>query len=103
MKRQTYEIASEMLYVALSWVHKTSLLYSCNLSNQICNKYISSLLRNGLLEKREDKFHTTKKGVQFIQTYQKLEGLWNNNVIPKIIQRSRIHKKRRLGFTLSLA
>jgi predicted transcriptional regulator len=102
-KRQSYAIASEILYTALSGVHKTRMMYSCNLSNEGCTKYINSLLRKRLLEKKEDRFHTTKRGIQFIETYQKLERLWEDNIIPKSIQRSRIHKKRQLGLALSLA
>ena len=76
MKRQTYAIASEILYAALSGVQKTRLQYSCNLGQEMCNKYISSLLGNGLLEKRYKEFYTTKKGIKFIETFQKLEDLW---------------------------
>ena len=77
MKRQAYTIASEMLYFALLGVNKTRLTYSCSLSHKRGEKYITTLLKNGLLEKKEDIFHTTKKGIQFLEIYQKLERLWN--------------------------
>jgi predicted transcriptional regulator len=76
VKRQPYAIVSEILHTALTDVNKTRLMYSCNLSYEMCDKYIGSLLRKGLLEKKEEVFHTTKKGIQFIQTYQKLKCLW---------------------------
>jgi predicted transcriptional regulator len=66
-----------MLYGALSGIQKTHLIYSCNLSHKMCKKYITTLLKNGLLEKKEDRFHTTKKGIIFLETYKKLEHLWN--------------------------
>lgn len=103
MKRQRYAIASEILYAALSGAKKSHLMYSCYLDHKRGEKYIKTLLKKGLLEKKEDRFHTTKKGIQFIETYQKLEHIWDNNLTPKIIQRTRNHKKRRLGFALSLA
>lgn len=66
-RRQSYTIASELLYTALSGVHKTRMMYSCNLSQEIGTKYINSLLRKRLLEKKGDRFHTTKRGIQFIE------------------------------------
>ena len=75
MKMQSYAVASEMPYVALSGIHKTRFMYSCNLSHKMCEKYVNILMKNRLLEKREDLFYSTKKGIQFLETYQKLEGL----------------------------
>lgn len=77
MKRQSYDLAGEMLYLALSGVKKTNFIYSCNLSFKICEKYIKILLGNGLLEKKGDCFLTTSKGIKFLETYQKLENFWN--------------------------
>lgn len=77
MKRQTYTILSEMLFVALTEIQKTRLAYSCKIRHEMCDKNITILLKNGLLEKKEDRFHTTKKGLQFIKIYQELEDLLN--------------------------
>ena len=77
MKRQSYDLAGEMLFFALSGVKKTNFIYACNLSSRICEKYISLLMGNGLLEKKGDYFHTTKKGIKYLETYQKLDSLWN--------------------------
>jgi len=77
MKRQPCTIASEMLYAAVEGVRKTHFISSCNLSYKVCEKYVAILLRDGLLEKKEDQFYTTEKGVQFIKTCQKLEHLWS--------------------------
>ena len=93
MRRSKYEILAEMIYVALSGVHKTSFINSCKISHKMCEKYIISLLKKGLLEEKDDRFHTTKKGIQFLETYQKLERLWDNNATLKIVQRAHIHKK----------
>lgn len=99
MIRSSYTIISEILYLALGGAHKTSLINSCKLSNKTCKKYITTLLEKGLLEKSGNRFHTTKKGIQFLETYQKLERLWDNNLKAKIVQRARIRKKKRLGLT----
>jgi len=77
MKRQSYDLAGEMLFLALSPVKKTNFIYACNLSFEIRDKYLKLLLGNGLLEKNGKYFHTTEKGIKFLETYQRLECLWN--------------------------
>ena len=77
MKRQSYDLAGEMLFLALSGVKKTSFIYACNLSFGMRDKYIKILLGNGLLKKNGAYFHTTEKGIKFLEMYQKLECLWN--------------------------
>jgi predicted transcriptional regulator len=69
----------------------------------MCQKYITNLLKKGLLEKKEDRFHTTKKGIKFVETYQKLELLSEKTLTSKILQRQRIRKKQKLGFATSFA
>ena len=73
MRRERFAIISEILYHALGGASKTSICDSCNLSTRIYGKYVAILLMNGLLEKNENLFYTTKKGKQFLTTYQKLE------------------------------
>ena len=77
MNRHSYDIAAEMLFLAFSGVKKTNFIYSCNLSFKIRDKYLRLLLENGLIEKKGDCFHSTQKGIRFLETYQKLECLWN--------------------------
>jgi predicted transcriptional regulator len=77
MKRQTYDLAAEMLFLALSDVKKTTFIYTCNMSLKLRDKYLKILLKNRLMEQKGDCYHTTQKGIEFIQNYQKLECLWN--------------------------
>ena len=77
MKRQSYDLAGEILFQALSGVKKSSFIYKCNLSFELRDKYIKLLLGNGLIEKKGNCFKTTQKGIEFLRTYQKLESLWN--------------------------
>jgi len=77
MKRQPYDVAAEILFLAMAGVKKTKILYSCNLSFTMCDKYIRLLLGNGLLEKKADSFYTTQKGIKYITAHQKIECLWN--------------------------
>jgi predicted transcriptional regulator len=102
MRRAFYTIMSEILYLGLGGVVKTNLINSCKISNKMCEKYITTLLEKGLFEKNGNHFHTTLKGIQFIETYQELERLWDINTAQKIAQRAAIRKKRRLGLASSL-
>jgi predicted transcriptional regulator len=102
-RRSAYAIMSELLYVAVSGVSRTFLINSCNIHYKVCEKYITTLLEKGLLEKRGNHFHTTKKGVQFLETYQELENLLDKNVVSKLIQHTRIRKKKRLGLASRFA
>lgn len=77
MKRQSFAIASEMLYSAIGGVRKTHFVHSCNLSTKLCEKYIQLLLKKRFLEKKEDQFKTTEKGIQFLKTYKRVEHLWS--------------------------
>lgn len=73
MRRERFAIISEILYQALRGASKTSICKSCNLSTKICGKYFAISLMHGLLEKNENLFYTTKKGIKFLTTYKKLE------------------------------
>lgn len=77
MKRQSFDIVSEMLYSAIGGVHKTRFMSTCNLSTKVCDKYVASLLEKGLLEISDDQFNTTEKGIQFLKTYKQLERIWS--------------------------
>ena len=79
MRRESFAIASEILYHTLGGARKTSIASSCNLSTKVCGKYVTILLRKGLLETNEDYFYTTEKGKQFLATYQKLELIWSTS------------------------
>ena len=76
VRRESLAIASEILYYSLAGAHKTSIVSSCNLSTKVCKKYVTLLLRKGLLERKEDNFNTTEKGKQFLAAFQKLELIW---------------------------
>jgi len=80
MKRSFYEIIAEILQVAKNGgVKKTRIMYSCNLSHCMTENFINYLLEADLLRKGNS-FHTTEKGLQFLQTYQTLELLLNTKI-----------------------
>jgi predicted transcriptional regulator len=72
MKRQTYDVAAEILFLAMSGVKKTKILYSCNLSFTMCDKYIRLLLGNGFLEKKLIHSIQLKRVLNILQHIKKL-------------------------------
>ena len=76
MRRDRFEIIAEILRVAKNGAKKTCIMYSCNLSHRMTKNFLTSLLETGLLREGEA-FHTTEKGLQFLQVYQILERLLN--------------------------
>ena len=79
MKRSPLEIIAEMLQVAKNGAKKTRIMYSCNLNYGMTEGFITYLLEAGLLRKGSS-FHTTEKGLQFLQGYQTLELLLNTRI-----------------------
>lgn len=69
-----------MLYVSkFGPTQKTHLMYKSNLSFDQLQKYIKLLTEKGLLEEmnhsERKSYHTTEKGILFVQEFQKLEAL----------------------------
>jgi len=79
MKRDRIEIIAEILQVAKNGAKKTRIMYQCNLSYRQTKKYLNHLLRIGFL-RIGNSFHTTEKGLKFLQTYQTLELLMNTRI-----------------------
>jgi len=76
MRRDRLKIIAEMLQKAKNGAKKTHIMYQCNLSYRKTNEYLIRLLETGLL-RMGNSYHTTEKGLRFLQTYQTLELLLN--------------------------
>jgi predicted transcriptional regulator len=79
MKRSLFEIIAEILQVAKNGAKKTNIMYSCNLSYRMTEKFLNYLLEAGFI-RIGNSFHTTEKGMQFLQAYQTLELLLNTKI-----------------------
>jgi predicted transcriptional regulator len=68
--RRRLDIISDMLSVARVEVRKTKIMYQANLSYGQVERYLKSLLENGLVECRNKSFYLiTWKGKEFLQMY----------------------------------
>ena len=86
-RRDRLYIIAEILDIAKDGALKTQIMYKANLSFSQLNTYIKLLLETQLLEilKRNRKtiYKTTKRGVEYMQSYREvietLSGNSNNN------------------------
>ena len=68
--RGKLDIVREMLSVASVKVRKTRIMYQANLSFVQVERYLQSLLENGLVESFDGAFYlVTPKGKEFLQMY----------------------------------
>lgn len=74
--RSTFEIIAEILRVAKNGAKKTRIMQACGLSYRFVEKYLSMLLEIGLL-RIGNSYHTTEKGIVFLQNYRTMELLLN--------------------------
>jgi predicted transcriptional regulator len=69
--RCSLDIAREVLSIASVRARKTRIMYGANLSFRQVQKYLSTLLRNGLLEHDDDSgYLITKAGREFLSLYE---------------------------------
>jgi predicted transcriptional regulator len=75
--RSRIEIAASMLEIAKQGVRKTQLMYLGNLSFELLQKYLNSLIQAGLIDMKSEEnqyvYRTTQKGLQFLKDYQELQ------------------------------
>jgi predicted transcriptional regulator len=74
--RSSFEIIAEILRVAKNGAKKTRIMYACGLSHRFIEQYLTFLLETGLL-RTGSSYHTTEKGMRFLQKYQTIELLLN--------------------------
>jgi len=74
-KRSEMAIIRDMLTSAREGARKTHIMYSCNLSYLLLQKYLDKLMKAGLLEISRDTglYQCTEKGGQFLKEYYELE------------------------------
>jgi predicted transcriptional regulator len=69
--RCSLDIAREVLSIASVRARKTRIMYGANLSFRQVQKYLSTLLRSGLLEHNDDSgYLITKAGKEFLSLYE---------------------------------
>lgn len=105
LNRSRFEIMADILQRAVTGAKKTWLLYSANLSYSQHQKYISTLVELGLLSKMNGLYTTTKKGMDFITSYQTLTSLLGETFSMTAEAKRELAKKksRRIDGALSIS
>jgi len=66
MRRSRIDIVVDLLEVTKNGVNKTAIVYKTNLNFRLADKYLLHLEKQGLLEKKSDKYFTSDKGKIFL-------------------------------------
>lgn len=66
MRRSRIDIIVDLLEVTKNGVNKTAIVYKTNLNFRLANKYLLHLVKQGLLEKKSDKYFTSDTGKIFL-------------------------------------
>ena len=75
MRRCDFEICADLLRVARGGARKTQLVYRANLNFKVVKRYLSVLLRNGLLEVDPPFYSSTEKGEEFLRLFDKVRAI----------------------------
>jgi len=70
--RSRTDIVCEILKIAENGNSKTKIMYGAYLSYDQMKDYMTVILQNTLIEKKEMKYFTTKKGLDFIKQYESI-------------------------------
>ena len=80
MRRDGFEICADLLRVARGGARKTQLVYRANLNFKVVKRYLSVLLRNGLLEVDPPFYSSTEKGEEFLRLFEKVRAIVGKQV-----------------------
>ena len=80
MRRDGIEICADLLRVARGGARKTQLVYRANLNFKVVKRYLSVLLRNGLLEVDPPFYSSTEKGEEFLRLFEKVRAIVGKQV-----------------------
>ncbi|KPV63592.1 MAG: hypothetical protein AOA66_0724 [Candidatus Bathyarchaeota archaeon BA2] len=88
-RRDRLYIMSEILNIAKDGSLKTQIMYKTNLSFAQLNEYLSFLLKIKLLEvvteNERTLYKTTTKGIRYLQNYEKIANLLNEEENPATV------------------
>jgi len=71
MKRTAIEIKVDILKLTTQPSLKTRIVYLCNLNFVLAEKHLSSLMSKGLIEKLDQHYTTTDKGLIALRSAQR--------------------------------
>lgn len=76
-RRNRFQVARDVLAVAMDGANKTQLVYQANLNFKIIKAYLKDLISKGLMVQDGARYHTTDDGQAFIRWMAGTEGIWD--------------------------
>lgn len=73
--RERIDLIHDVLSAASGGAIKTHIMYGVVLSHTLVNKYLNLLMEQGLIAKEGRRYRTTKKGLEFQETYKAMKSL----------------------------
>jgi len=89
-RRDKFEIIASILNKARDGTKKTRLVYETNLNFTMLRKYMHVLSERGFVIATNGRIYTTMKGIEFLEKYEELMGMWNFLEKEKTIEESSI-------------
>lgn len=71
-RRSSLEVLAEALTICRSPTLKTDVMFGVKTTVTILNRTLGVAERFGLINRSEEKYHITKKGLEFLQTWHAL-------------------------------
>jgi predicted transcriptional regulator len=71
--RTRYELLADLLISSKGGAKKTALMYRANLSFELLNKYLSFLVENGFLERKEGYFFPSQRGLTYLHRFARYQ------------------------------
>ena len=85
--RTRIEIGAQILEIAKDGAIKTRIMYGAYMSWNQLKEYLSLLAKDGLIQyiRQEQKYKTTKKGIEYLKILDKLSGMTSSLTATKEI------------------
>jgi len=83
-KRTSLMVAYDILCIGEGGATKTHLVYRGNLNFRLIKKWLSRLIKKGLIEFHPGTpktWHTTDRGLRFMLAMDKVYGIWDDGLI----------------------
>lgn len=72
-RRNDFQIARDILFLAQGPVRKTEIVYGANLNFRVVKTYLKDLMARGLLKNEGQTYRTTRDGREYIQLVAEIE------------------------------
>ena len=76
-KRERHNIVVEILQTAKGGARKTRIMYNCNISSSMNERYLNALKKAGFITEKNGIWKTTEKGLHVIEACELCQRLLN--------------------------